>query len=98
MAEFLKIAREYKRLCDASKTCKDCPLYNLVERVPNCEAGILRRFPEEAERIITLWVAEHPIKTNGMKFKEVFGDRVVWETDEDMEAWLCAEYKGEDNG
>ena len=53
---------------------------------------------KEAEQIIMQWAEEHPIKTNGMKFKEVFGDHVVWGTDEDMEAWFCAEYKGEDNG
>ena len=32
-----------------------------------------KNHPEDAEKDIMQWAAEHPIKTNGMKFKEVFG-------------------------
>ena len=96
MAEFQKIAKERERMCESFKGCKECPMYNLTQG-NFCGTKILNH-PEESERIIMQWAAEHPIKTNGMKFKEVFGDHVVWGTDEDMEAWFCAEYKGEDNG
>ena len=74
--------------------CFECPLGD-VEKRP-CSRWV-KYHPEEAESIIMQWGAEHPIKTKGMKFKEVFGDHVVWETDEDMKAWYDAEYKEVDN-
>ena len=74
--------------------CFECPLGD-VEKRP-CSRWV-KYHPKEAERIIMQWAEKHPIVTNGMRFKEVFGDHVVWETDEDMEAWLNAEYKEIDN-
>lgn len=112
MAEFAKVAKEYQRLCDAFETCRGCPLDFLVERTPNCETGAFRRFPEEAERIIMQWAKEHPIKTNRMRFEEVFGCGIVTHkineaipghvkilnaSDEEFEEWLNSEYKGGDD-
>ena len=94
MAEFKTVMREFQRLCSERK-CGSCPVGNevFIERASYCCVWV-KNHPEEAERIIMQWAAEHQIKTNGMKFKEVFGDHVVWETNEDMTAWLDAEYKG----
>ena len=94
MAEFVKIANEYKRLCDAFETCKDCPLNDLVKNTPNCETGVFRRYPEDAESIIMQWATEHPIKTNRDKFKEVFGLDYFDPFPGGCSAWLTDEYKG----
>lgn len=91
MAEFQKIAKEYQRLCDAFETCEGCPLVDLVKTTPNCETGVFRRYPEEAEDIIMQWAVEHPIKTNRDKFREVFGMDLV--VTGDTSKWLDEEYK-----
>lgn len=94
MAEFQKVMSEFRRLCKGRR-CADCPIWETIDiaKENSCSAWVTNH-PEEAEQIIMEWAAEHPIVTNGMKFKEVFGDHVVWETNEDMTAWLNAEYKG----
>ena len=45
------------------------------------------------------WAAEHPTKTNGMKFREVFGeDMIAMLKNTPLGDWLDAEYKvGQDN-
>ena len=94
MAEFQEVANEIKRMCNRLK-CSECPLGSKNTLANGtCTTWTLQN-SEKAESIVMKWAAEHPIKTNGMKFKEVFGDHVVWETDEDMEAWLNTEYKEE---
>ena len=53
-------------------------------------------YPEEAERIIMKWSAEHPIMTNAKKFEQVFGFSFYYRfggSDVDT-AWLAEEYKG----
>lgn len=97
MAEFKTVMRDFQRLCSERK-CGSCPVGNKVfkERESYCCVWV-KEHPEEAERIIMEWAKENPIKTNGMRFKEVFGDHVVWETAEDMITWLNAEYKGGQN-
>lgn len=99
MAEFQKVANEIKRMCDKLK-CSECPLGSKNTLANGICTTWTLQHPEKSESIVMQWAAEHPIMTNGMKFKEVFGNHVVWETDEDMEAWLNAEYKGgqEKNG
>ena len=92
MAEFQTVIHERQRMCSSYNTCRQCYINDLL--TDTCAAWIMKN-PEATERIVMKWAAEHPIKTNGMKFKEVFGNHVVWETDEDMEAWLNSEYKEE---
>lgn len=94
MAEFKTVMGEFQRLCFGRK-CGSCPIGTRVynETASYCYCSVwVKNHPEEAERIIMRWAAEHPIMTNGMKFKEVFGNHVVWETNEDMEAWFNKEY------
>lgn len=93
MAEYVTVSREIQRMCDKNR-CAKCPITKHRHECVNCY-GWMNNHPEEVESIVMKWAVEHPFKTNGMKFREVFGDHVVWETDEDMEAWLNAEYKGE---
>lgn len=100
MAEFVTVSREYRRLCDAFDICKECPLNDLVKNTPNCETGVFRGYPEDAERIILQWAAEHPIKTNGIKFREVFGQPYehLFEANGFIKQWLSQEYKGGQDG
>lgn len=96
MAEFQKIAKARRRMCDAYKGCKECPLYSLTQG-NFCGTKTLN-FPEESERIILEWETWHPIMTNGKKFEEVFGSsaEVVWHHEFNaFSKWMDAEYKGE---
>ena len=69
MAEFSKVAAEMKRICRRyAGFCKECPL----GFAPSCRNWVLAQ-PSEAEQIIMEWAAENPLKTNGAKFREVFG-------------------------
>lgn len=92
MAEFQNVVRELQRMC--KNGCADCPIRSAKEGIEPFCSKWMKKYSAETERIIMQWAREHPLKTNGMKFKEVFGDHVVWESNEEMVAWLNAEYKG----
>ena len=97
MAEFKTVMREFQRLCYERK-CGLCPVGNRVfnERESYCCVWV-KDHPEEAERIIMQWAAEHPLKTNRDKFKEVFGLDYFESLPGGCSAWLTAEYKGGQN-
>ena len=97
MTEFITVMREYSRMCEGNMRCEKCPIASRNNgRGVACHLFV-RQFPEEAERIIMQWAAENPFKTNGDKFREVFGydfTKVVCAAD-----WYNAEYKEEnENG
>ena len=92
MAEYVTVIRESQRMCNKNR-CAECPITKFRHECVNCYAW-MNNHPEEVERIVVKWSKENPFMTNGMKFREVFGDHVVWESNEEMEAWLNAEYKG----
>lgn len=79
-------------MCNSYQTCRQCRIDAIRNDV--CDVWIARN-PKAAEQIIMGWSEAYPIKTNGMKFQEVFGTDIKWENIEDTEAWLNAEYKGE---
>lgn len=87
MAEFVKVATEMARMCRRyDGFCKECPLGFAL----SCRNWVTSH-PKEAEEIIMKWAAENPPKTNGAKFREVFGYdfvRAVYADD-----WYNAEYK-----
>ena len=65
----MKVIKERKRMCESyGGFCKGCPL----EFAVSCHNWMLVH-PEETEEIIMRWSKEHPVMTNAMKFKEVFG-------------------------
>lgn len=109
MAEFQKVVKEKERMCD-KYVCALCPLgkYHRLSS-EHCSRWVIAN-PKQAESIIMRWAAEHPIKTNRMRFEEVFGCGIVTHeiheaipghveilnaSDEEFEEWLNAEYKGE---
>lgn len=91
MAEFVKVAAEMTRMCrHYAGFCKECPL----GFVASCRNWVPAH-PEEAEEIIMKWAEENPLKTNGEKFREVFGYDMTerFNTAPSMKDWLDAEYK-----
>lgn len=92
MANFVEVIREYKRMCKKYRNCMDgCPLQDSKCMADRPDIFLIN--PEKAEQIIMQWAAEHPVKTNRMKFREVFGMESVL-MDEDIADWLDQEYKG----
>ena len=95
MAEFLKVIKERKRMCESyGGFCKGCPL----EFAISCHNWMLAH-PEETEEIIMRWSEEHPIITNRKKFEEVFGFNIatIFEVNSDNVKWLDEEYKESDD-
>ena len=94
MAEFQKVAKEKQRMCQKC-LCSSCPLGEHNDKNGGCSKWAIL-YPEEAERIIMKWSAEHPIMTNAKKFEQVFGFSFYYRfggSDVDT-AWLAEEYKG----
>lgn len=94
MGEFAKVIKDFDRMCN-NINCGECTLKNDSK---SC-GTFIRENPEDAEKRIAKWAAEHPIKTNRMRFKEVFGFDYTDEfcaTYKETE-WLNAEYKGGQN-
>lgn len=73
MAEFKTVMREKTRMCKKIGDCSKCPLSLRNNKTDTFCDTFIREFPEEADSIIMQWSKEHPIVTNAMKFKEVFG-------------------------
>ena len=77
-----------------------CPIlkeFNTMYDTP-CELSCLEfqyKHADEAERIVEEWAAAHPLVTNAMKFKEVFGKASEWIGDTpwlDVLEWLDEPY------
>lgn len=99
MAEYVTVSRELQRMCDKNR-CAECPITKFRHAFVNCHTW-MDNHPEEVERIVMAWSAEHPPVTNGMKFREVFGeDMMAMLTGEHapLDDWLDAEYKGGQHG
>lgn len=101
MAEFQKIVKERKRMCEQYDFCKYCPLGEL-QKHDNGNAmcrSMVFEYPEKAEYIIMKWAEEHPIMTNRKKFKEVFGFDILerFSFSEHDKEWLNKEYKEDGN-
>ena len=99
MAEFQKVVKERKRMCEQYNTCIYCPLRELQTMGSNAMCRALAfQYPEEAERIIMQWASEHPLMTNRRKFEEVFGftPATMFEVNRGNAERLDEEYKGGD--
>ena len=98
MAEFREVAKIYGRLCKSYNECCECPMFRNRDKNDSvaCRYWALIVDPETAEKVILHWGKEHPIKTKGMKFREVFGeDMMEMLTGEHapLDDWLNEEYK-----
>ena len=92
MAEFAKVAAEMTRMCRHHEGfCKECPLGFAA----SCRNWVLAQ-SKQSERIIMKWAAENPPKTNGAKFREVFGVpfwAISCGVTPAISKWLNSEYK-----
>ena len=85
--EFLEFNKQMSRLCNSYHQCEGRPFESNGICPPILEESEIPNF----EQIVEQWVKEHPIVTNGDKFREVFGcDIQNFEYSHD---WLNAEYK-----
>lgn len=89
MAEFKTVIREFNRMCENTE-CDNCMLKSKDTACETCVTNT--KHSEEVETIVMQWAAAHPIKTNRMKFREVFGKDIVITGGDD--SWLDEEYKG----
>lgn len=101
MAEFQKVVKERKRMCEQYALCKYCPLGELQEH-DNGNAmcrSLAFEYPEKAEQIILKWAGEYPIATNRKKFEEVFGFDILerFSFSEHDKEWFNKEYKEDGN-
>ena len=96
MAEFVKVVTEKNRMCEANKCCSSCPLSAKSRGTDITCSTFLKESPEEAEEIILRWAAEHPFKSNGTKFCEVFGVpfwAISCGVTPEISKWIRSEYK-----
>lgn len=94
MAEFKTVMKEHDRMCHSfSCDCKDCPL-GKQRGIFTCLRWIFDH-PYESEELIMKWAKENPMKTNGDKFKEIFGFdfKTTFNASPWTLEWLCEEYK-----
>ena len=95
MAEYVTVTKELQRMCFKNR-CAECPITKHRHECVNCYAW-MGNHPEEVERIVMEWSAEHPIVTNGKKFEEVFGRglEAVWAFNSaQFTEWMNSEYEG----
>jgi hypothetical protein len=93
MAEFQTVMAQAARMCNSHKSCASCPIKKNC--VTSCRKFIFDH-PDEFEEIIMKWAAEHPFKSNGTKFLDVFGVpfwAISCGVTPAISKWLRSEYK-----
>ena len=106
MMEFQEFWKLYKRMCDKHSTCENCPMNGMRFDCNGICVKAIEKNPQQAEQIVEQWTKEHPVVTNGDKFREVFGETIKYPFMIDKEkmliykiedifnsAWLNQEYK-----
>ena len=82
-----KMCREYV------DTCTDCPLSGANNRYSIACSEFEIKYPEDAIQIVSDWEKEHPLITNRIKFKEVFGITLTEALEQGTNNWLNQEYE-----
>lgn len=99
----VKFLEEDSRMCNTYNDCIGCPIHDK----PFCHPHDMTTNDERKELVdaVEKWSYEHPIVTNGMKFKEcVPYDKISISTDSPFVTirvgrnWWDAEYKEKSNG
>lgn len=70
--EFAEVIRNRERLCKNMRACIECPLSSNKNSAGMECVSFVKKYPEEAEKIIMEWAEENPAKTNGDHFLEEF--------------------------
>lgn len=92
--EFQEVCKNFTRMCD-SIGCSECGIEKAQKtrrEFPSCESFLID-CPEQSESIVGQWAKEHPVVTNGDKFREVFGFDIAMASVLLNEEWLNQEYK-----
>ena len=98
--EALEFMSEWRRMCKSHiGACAGCPLKehgvrnicsNIIEKT--CEGDL-----KDVVHFVTEWSEAHPLVTNEMKVREVFGDNAVNSIlvlpPSDIKRWLAEPYK-----
>ena len=94
--EAIEFLKEYRRMCNSYQHCGGCPL-----KEAGCLASGMRL--KSDSKFLTIistveqWSKEHPLVTNEMKVREVFGDNAVNSIlvlpPSDIKRWLAEPYK-----
>lgn len=61
-----------RRMCKSYEGCGGCPLDHRLDSDDKTCWDALHDDPNETEKILKKWAAEHPVKTNGQKCNEMF--------------------------
>ena len=91
MMDAVKFLREKNRMCK-THGCIHCPMGRIKRNDYKLCADYIRDCPEQAVAIVERWSSEHPIVTNFMKAKEIFGEDAVYKLTAPP-SWWNAEYK-----
>lgn len=62
MAEFVKVAQEWARMCEMHKNCMTCPIERRVPGTIGCYNKV-KEAPEKCEEAIMAWAKAFPRKT-----------------------------------
>lgn len=71
---YQKAVKIRKMICRKHGNCNDCPLDEKNNGLNEFCSNAFGQHPNETEKILKKWVAEHPVKTNRDKLIEVFGE------------------------
>lgn len=89
----LEFIKERQRFCHS---CADCTICHLNRNHIPCGTFTAISKPEELVKFIEEWSEKNPRKTNGDRFKEVFGIKkaiIGTKTWEEINEWWNLEYK-----
>lgn len=69
--------KELNRMCESFPTCEGCEMpIEFHGNIALCRYWSLKS-PERIEVIVEKWSKDHPIKTYGQKFEEIFGKNII---------------------
>ena len=95
--EAIDFLKEAQRMCRSYANCKGCPLIKFPCGFIRCIADCYDAEMQCAIKVVGQWSKEHPLITNEMKFREVFGDNAVNSIlvlpPSDIKRWLAEPYK-----
>ena len=92
MAEYIEVKESLNRMCDAIQNCSSCPISSENNGKDLTCTTYQRKFPEKAERKITEWAKEHPIKTILEEFEENYPDAPI--SMHGIHTCICPRYIG----
>ena len=95
--EAIEFLKEAQRMCKSYADCKGCPLESSACGFIRCAVDYSDADIRCAIKVVEQWSKEHPLVTNKMKIREVFGDEAIYAiSSQNVQAikdWLDEPYK-----